>query len=115
MEVKLKRNEQWVIVDFEGRLDSFNFDLFSKKVSTLIKMGKTLIAIDLSGTTFINVQSLRFLISTSEHLNKKNGYLVLLSPHEKILQHIRKINHPQILNIHDHLAEVSPARNEVSP
>lgn len=106
MEITLKNDRQWVILSFEGRLDSFNFDLVSNKITTLIKMGKIFLVIDLSQITFINVPSLLFLKSTAEKLKNKNGCLGLLSPNESLIKRLQVFNRPKLISIFNEISDV---------
>ena len=46
MDIALQQKHQWIEVNVEGRLDTFNFEPISQKISTLIRMGKKHISVN---------------------------------------------------------------------
>lgn len=106
MDIELNRHGRWVEVNVEGRLDTFNFEPISTKISTLIRMGKHFISVNLEGVKFINVTAIHFLIATSDKLKSRQGHLALLFPSEELRAHLDMVNEPKSLYIYSSYEEI---------
>lgn len=92
MEILLEKNHNWVIVKLHGRIDSFNHNLVTGKVSTLVKMGKKKLALDVTDVNFVSLPFFRYIASTSQKLNSKGGVLALLGGNEQIKETLQLFN-----------------------
>ena len=104
MEISLNLKNGWVVVDLNGRVDSFNFELITEQITTLEKMGKKFIAIEMSDVNFLNLPSLRFFSSIAFRLKKSDGALALINPSSNLMEFIHLFNRKEAMTI---VADVS--------
>lgn len=91
MDLQLKKHNRWVIIDLNGRVDSFNYEIIKEKVNTLVNMGNRFLAFNLEGVQFIALPNLRYLIQIGKILNKKGGQTAIVGTSQDILEHFEQI------------------------
>lgn len=99
MEISLNIENNWLIIDLNGRIDSFNYELVTDQVNTLLKMGKKKIAVELSDVVFLNLPSLRFFSGVAERLSKSGGALCFINPDVSLHEHIGLFNRKNLIQI----------------
>lgn len=87
-EWKVRTEKNWTIMSVAGRLDSFNFEPFSRQLRGLIIAGHTQIALDLSETRFLSLPCIKYLTQLAQDLEMKGGYFALLAASEKLKRQI---------------------------
>ena len=76
---------QWIYIKAIGRLDNFTFETLAHRLRTLVQMGNKNIVIDLSNVDYINIASIRLLVSIAKKLKNNDGELQLLGSNNKVL------------------------------
>lgn len=92
MDLQLRKKSDWVIVDLNGRVDSFNYEIIREKVNTLLKMGKKHVAFNLEGVQFIALPNLRYLIQVAHQLKTKGGETAVVGCSPEILKHFEEVH-----------------------
>ena len=92
MDLQLRKKSDWIIVDLNGRVDSFNYEIIRDKVNTLVKMGKKHLAFNLEGVQFIALPNLRYLIQVAHQLKSRGGQAVVVGCSPPILKHFEEVH-----------------------
>ncbi len=85
MDVTLATKGPWIVVGVKGRIDAFNYELLSTRLSTLRRVGKKQIAIDLSKVSFLGIPAARLLASYAKSLSSSGGNLVVVTEAKRLL------------------------------
>lgn len=84
MKINELKNDNVVILELEGRLDSSSLSEIESRLPGLIASGEQNILLDFSRLDYINSAGLRVLILAGKQLKKTGGSIVLCSMQEYI-------------------------------
>lgn len=84
MKIKETKNQDVLILELEGRLDSTSLGKIEHRLPDLIESGEQNILLDFSGLDYINSAGLRVLILAGKQLKKTGGKIVLCSMQDYI-------------------------------
>lgn len=73
----------------KARLDSFTYAQMTSVIAGLRAEGRTRIAIDLKATSFLSLPAIRFMVAMAEELLAVGGELIVLSPSDKAVRHLK--------------------------
>ncbi|MDK2954650.1 MAG: anti-sigma factor antagonist [Desulfovibrionales bacterium] len=79
MELKERRQDQAVVLELSGRLDSNTADGFEEKLLGMIRNGEKYIVLDFSSLEYISSAGLRVLLKAARELKQTDGKMHLCS------------------------------------
>jgi len=99
LNIDLETIENKVIVRLTGRIDAVTVPALEKKLNTLIDENHIFLLLDFSKIDYLSSAGLRLLLSKTKKLKAKNGFFVLFSINEDILEIIKIAGFERVLNI----------------
>ena len=84
MDITTQEKENYVLVSLTGRLDTSNYEDFSKQLNTLIESGTKFLVINLNELKYISSSGLRVFLSTLKTLRAIEGDVVLCCMNQNI-------------------------------
>lgn len=84
MKVNLREsplNPEVKIVDIEGRIDAYTHNILEEEIRTLLNIGRTKIACDLSRVEYVGPAGLRMFLAAMEHARQNGGDIKISSLH----------------------------------
>jgi|ERR1044071_10034984 anti-anti-sigma factor len=84
MDIREEREEGFLILSLEGRLDANNSKIFEETVLNVIDQGETRFIIDLSQVDYVSSAGLRVFLLASKRLNAARGKIVPCSLQEPV-------------------------------
>ena len=105
MNIKQESEGNIVILTLEGRLDTLNFALLDKEITSLIEKNQKNIILDCDDLDYVSSSGLRILLKALKQVNSAGGRFTICHLQPQIIQ-IFKISG------FDHLFEIYPGRKE---
>lgn len=99
LNIELNEIEKKILIKVEGRLDAPSSPSLERKINSLIEEGKHQILIDFSKVDYLSSAGLRLLLSATKKLKAKEGYLVLFSIPDEVMEIIKLAGFQKILTI----------------
>ncbi|MCX6244570.1 MAG: STAS domain-containing protein [Bacteroidetes bacterium] len=84
MELTEKRNEDYVVLGINGRLDTTNYTILEKKLVGMIEAGTLKIIVNCSGMDYVSSSGLRVLLMALKMISRENGKFILCTLKENI-------------------------------
>jgi len=101
MDIEGKDINGFHVLNVRGKLDQLKDSISLKSyINTLIEQKKNLIALNLSGVTYLDSGALNVLIYTHNVLKKNDGDMVLIQPSEYVLDVIEVVGLNKLVQIY---------------
>jgi anti-anti-sigma factor len=78
MDIKITQKNDWIYVVVHGRLDGFTFELLAHRLRTIFQMGYKKMALNLGAVDYINIASIRLVVSIAKKLSLSGGQLKIV-------------------------------------
>ena len=82
MEIHLQKTADFLKVSVEGRLDNFTYEHLTERMRTVFEMGYTKLCLDISKTTYMNIATIRFVVSFAKQMKSTGGELAIMGTSE---------------------------------
>ena len=118
MDFNLKDRQGWILVKLGLRVDAFNEELVSDKLSTLLRMGKTKIALRMDSISYLSLSFIRKLMGFASRLDKKSGELALVGLKKELKNELESFNFGNKIRFYDQVDQLpksSPLSSQEGP
>ena len=96
----------WGIIVAKTRLDAFSHERMVSEIQQFRLEGCVRIALDMKGTRFLSLQTIRYLVDLSNELKSANGRLALVAPVEKARRHFEIYGSLKTISIYRSLRDL---------
>ena len=101
MEIKTKKNNKWLIIHIDGRLDVMLSQKLEKEVLEQIENGEQFIIFNLINVEYMSSSGLRVFISTMRKLKEKEGEVRLCNMNSSVRKILKIVDLEGMFNIYE--------------
>lgn len=99
MDARVRRVEQFVLIELSGRVDDFHTDVVKEELETIVSTGRNRIAIQLSDVTALSARVVHSWLDIYERTLRVGGGLVLVDPKGPVRELVDSLNLGSVLPI----------------
>ncbi len=99
MEIKVKTEGKWTIVEPQGRIDGHTAPEFESGIDSELAKGTKMLAVDLSNVDYMSSAGLRVLLATYKKLKADAGDMALINPKDNVAEVLEISGFSEIFNV----------------
>lgn len=103
----IEKTDEFKHVALKGRLNTMGVDQVEMRFNAVIGARSKQVLVDFSGVEFLSSMGIRMLISMARTVSANGGTVVILSPHELVLEAIQNASLDELIPVAQSLDEAN--------
>lgn len=109
MNLQTKNLEDYLVIEFDGKLDAVTADDTENKINDIINHGNNKIILDFTNLSFVSSLGLRVILATLKKVKALNGKLKVCNMNEEITEVFEISGFSTIFNVFETLEQALKA------